>query len=328
MTTGWQTWLVCGALVGGAACGGDSGPDRVFSILADRIPGGALLSAATVGDEVFFVGGNLGGGTGVVARYSGDTLCVEPDPLPRALWWIHAPRPGEWYAVGEAGTILHSVDGVRTDESVATSATLYGVWDDGQRVVAVGGDVWDTKEGEVWARDAGTWSLLASGLPGVVFKVWRRWLVGDGVAYTLEGDTLTPHPPPEAARLLTVVGRDDEDVWAVGGASRPVVLRRLASAWSTVEVTPFCATQGLNGVFAAAGDDVWIAGFFGAMGRFDGTDWQCPSQAVTFEHFHAVHRHDDEVLWAGGNLFSPGDNYGTVGRYASDARTLTPVACP
>jgi hypothetical protein len=32
----------------------------------------------------------------------------------RGLWWIRRPRDGEWYAIGFAGRILHSVDRVRT----------------------------------------------------------------------------------------------------------------------------------------------------------------------------------------------------------------------
>lgn len=320
--------LALAAALALGACPSDSKKES-FSILADNVPGGVLLSAATVGDELIFVGGQLGGGTGVIARYSDDGLCYEENAASRALWWIHSARAEEWYAVGEAGTIVHSVAGVRTEESVTTNAVLYGVWDAGDRVIAVGGDVRDTDQGEIWTRDGeGTWTLLAGELPGVLFKVWGNWIVGDGVAYYLNGDTLEERFPPAGTKFLTVNGRSDEDVWAVGGTSTPVVMHWENDDWQTVEVSPFCASQGMNGVWTGPDESVWIAGFFGAMGELAGSEWNCPPAAPTYEHFHAVWKHGDEFFWAGGNLFSVGDNHGTIGRYSKETETVTAAPCP
>ena len=66
------------------------------------------------------------------------------------------------------------------------------------------------------------------------------------------------------------------------------------------------------------GEDVWIAGHFGTTSRFDGTEWSCPSFPLTSEHFHAVWKHQDEVLWLGGNLFGSSNNYGTIAIYSQD----------
>ena len=108
--------------------GGGEGP---WSVVAEAVPGGVLLSAWSDGDTLRMVGGDLGGGTGLMVRWDGSTLCYESDIADRALWWIHGPEAGEWVAVGEGGTVLHSVDGERTRIDAPTDATFYGAWADG-----------------------------------------------------------------------------------------------------------------------------------------------------------------------------------------------------
>ncbi|MCP4449710.1 MAG: hypothetical protein GY811_30920 [Myxococcales bacterium] len=321
------TVLACGVLL---SC--DPEEDKeAYTVLADRIPGGTLLSMASMGDEAVFVGGQLDGGKGVIVRYDGETICYEEDVTDRALWWIHSAREGEFYAVGEAGTIIHSVDGQRTDESVATSSTLFGVFDAGDRVIAVGGDVFGTKEGEVWIRENGTWILLQGGLPGVAFKAWNNWVVGDGIAYHIEGGatpTLVERHPPNDTKLTTVVGRSDDEIYAVGGVATPTLLKWEGGAWQDVPVNLACANMGLNGVWTEPGENVWIAGFFGSMGQLkeDGS-WDCATSPPTFETFHVVAKHGDEILFAGGNFLDQGGNYGTIGRFGTSDTILTATAC-
>ena len=310
---------------------GPNDEKSAFSVVADEIPGGTLLSVASMGDEAVFVGGQLDGGKGVIVRYDGATVCYEEEVTDRALWWIHSARPGEFYAVGEAGTILHSVDGQRTVESVDTTATFFGVFDSGDRVIAVGGDVFGTKQGEVWIRENGSWALLQGELPGVAFKVWNNWIVGDGIAYHIEdgaSPTLEERFPPDTPKLTTVVGRGDDDVYAVGGVGSPVLLHWDGSDWQQISLDLGCANMGLNGVWTAPGENVWVAGFFGSMGELqgDGT-WNCAVSPPTFETFHVVAKHGDEVLFGGGNFLDQGGNYGTIGRYGTRGDLLTATAC-
>tara|TARA_R110002096_G_scaffold350395_2_gene543444 strand:+ start:15221 stop:16216 length:996 start_codon:yes stop_codon:yes gene_type:complete len=318
--------LACGILL---SCNPKENSE--FSVVADQIPGGTLLSVANVNDEAIFVGGQLDQGTGVIVRYDGTSLCYEENVTDRALWWIHAARPGEFYAVGEAGTILHSVDGVRTEESVETDATFFGVWDSGDRVIAVGGVVRGDVRGEVWIRENGTWSVLVDDLPAVAFKVWNNWIVGDGVAYHLEGagrPTLEERFPPDGAKLTTVVGRSDDEVYAVGGSVNPVLLKWDGSAWQSLDVDLACANMGLNGVWTDTDESVWVAGFFGTMGELsDDGSWNCATSPPTFETFHVVAKYGDEFLFGGGNFLDIGGNYGTIGRYGNGAQALTPVPC-
>jgi hypothetical protein len=306
----------------------DTDLDEPFEVVLDNVPGGALLSAWSDGDDLLMVGGQLslaGGLSGSIVRHHDGAWCHEVDAVDRTLWWVHGPRPGEWYAVGEAGRILHETDGVRRREDVPTDATLYGVWAAEDGVVwAVGGDVRTTGLGEVWRRDGGVWSLFAADLPGVAFKVWDRWIVGDGIAYHVEDDLLVEVPVPEGTRLLTVRGRSDTDLWAVGGSSNATMLHGDGVSWTAMEVDPHCGAQPLNGVWTGAGDDVWIAGNNGSMGRLteDGT-WECSFPPVTDESFHAVWNYDGEMYWAGGNLFGTGDNHGTVAHYGATGAAVS-----
>jgi len=310
----------------------DPAPKDTFSVLSDQVPGGVLLSMANVGDETILVGGQLDQGKGVIAHYDGTSVCYEENASDRALWWIHSARPGEFYAVGEAGTIIHSVNGERTIESVSTSATLYGVWDSGDRVIAVGGVV-PTNKGEIWIRNDGTWTQLASDLPGVAFKIWNNWIVGDNVAYHLDAGptpTLEERFPPANTKFLTVSGRSDDEVFAVGGTTEPILMSWDGSAWQDIAIDPACASGGigLNGLWTDPGESLYIAGFNGVMGELgDDGKWNCAQVGVSYEHFHTVNRVGDEVLWSGGNMFDISGNYGTIARYGKDDSSVTATLC-
>lgn len=295
-----------------------------FTLPVEAEEGGILLSSWTDGEDLIAVGGQLDDSDGLIVRRQDGQWCAEHSATDRPLWWVHGSEPGRWFAVGAQGLILHHQDGETTDESVETEATLFGVWDEGERVWAVGGEVWGARLGEIWLRENGTWTLFAEELPGVLFKVWERWIVGEGVAYHLaEDDSLEERHPPQGEKLLTVRGRSDTDVWAVGGTSASVLLHHDGSEWSSVEVDPLCTSQPLNGIWTGPDDDVWIAGMSGAMGRWDGEAWDCadllsgdPLRDLTNAHFHAVGPGGDGgMLWFGGNLFARGGNVFTLGRH-------------
>lgn len=306
----------------------DSGSDDTgstadgWSVMADGIGKGVLLSAWSNGDTVLFVGGDMDGGPGVLVRYDGESLCTENNVAERALWWIHGPRAGEWYAVGEAGVVVHSVDGVRTRMDIETEATLFGVWATDDAVIAVGGHAADNI-GEIWRHDGTEWTALATGLPGTAFKVSGEWIVGMDILYQIDGSTLTEHPP--MGRLLTVRARAEDDVWAVGGFTSSLVVHWDGTEWT--EQVSLGVGQPLNGVWTAPGEDVWVAGNFGTTVSWDGAQWNMPEWPVSSEHFHSVWGHGDELLWAGGNLFSGGNNYGTIARYGSGHKSLEATPC-
>lgn len=300
-----------------------------FSVFADQVPEGMLLSGYSDGETLHIVGGDLAGGPGIVAHYDGKSLCYESGAAERALWWIDGQSAQDWYAVGEAGTILHHVETERSVESVDTDATLFGVWvDDDGAVWAVGGVVGGGENtGEVWKRDPDTeqWSAFATELPGVLFKVWGGFFVGDGVAYELVDDTLV-EMDTGGARLLTLRGSSPTDVWAVGGLQDAVVMHYDGNSWEAQDTSGLFG-GGVNGVWLDDSDQVYLAGHFGLTAFDADGSWEMPELPVTSEHFHAVVGHGEDVFWLGGNLLSQGDNYGLIARYGSGSRTVTAEPC-
>jgi len=305
---------------------GFSGPD--WSILADEVGEGVLLSAYSAGEELLAVGGALGGsGPGVLARWDGARLCTETLVEDAALWWIHGPSETEWYAVGERGTVVHVVDGVFSREDVNTSYTLYGVWADEDGVWVVGGDV-AAGSGRVWQRTEDGWETVLETTDGVIFKVWKHWVVGDSVAwFRLEDGSFEERPPSE--RLLTVRGGSEEHVWAVGGSTSSAVLEWSEGAWASLDTSGLSAP--LNGIWTDLGQHVWVAGMIGTQAYSDdgGESWTIPDFPLTPHHFHAVWKHQDDVLFLGGNLMSAaGPWFGTIGRWGTNSEAVVATTCP
>lgn len=296
------------------ACSGPPAEEarEEFSRVGGEIAAGPLLSAWSDGDVLIMTGGHPGGTEGVLARYDGEAVSVEAGVADRTLWWIAGPRAGEWYAVGEGGRIVHETDGVRVREDVPTDATLFGVWADEDVAWAVGGTVGpEGTTGEIWTRRDGMWSAFATNLPGAVFKVWDGWFVGDGHAWRLVDDALVEASP--TGRLVTVRGRADDDVWAVGGLGAPLVTHWDGAAWSEVDAAAL--GQPLSGLWTGAGEDVYVAGNFGTAAILRDDTWEVPEVPPTDAHLHAVWRHGDAVYWVGGDLYGDGDGTGVLVRY-------------
>jgi hypothetical protein len=295
-----------------------------FHVLANRVPGGMMLSGHSTSDGLVVVGGDLHGGTGTISRYDGSTLCVEQNAVDRALWWIHGSSPDDWYAVGVGGIVVHESGGTQTRMDAPTDSTLFGVYDDGTDVWAVGGDVANTLQGEIWRWDGATWTLVADELPGLLFKTWNSWFVGHGIAYQWDGNALVEHHPPNGARLVTARGSSADDLWAVGGLTNAELYHYSGGSWETVDVDIACDTDGFNGVWV---DDqgVWTAGHSGSMALRDPAGgWSCADRGFIEEDFHAVLDYEGNKLWLGGNLLAGSDeeNYGTIGFHGSDVPTL------
>ncbi len=300
-------------------------PTEDFSLLTIDEPSGVLLSAFSDGDKLLAVGGQLDDTAGTIVRGTGDAWCRET-LTDRTLWWIHGDGGGSdhWTAVGAGGTVLRSEAGAMVDESLPLEDddVLYGVWRDDDTEWAVGGSPFGDGLGFVWKRSAGTWEVFAEDLPGVLFKVWEDWIVGNGVAYRIEGDTLVDVTPPGAPNLRTVRGRGPEDVWAVGGDGNAALVHWDGSAWTNVDIDPACGDRPLNGVWTAPGEPVWVTGFNGVMAAWDGAEWRCADAAGADQHYHAVWPNEDDVLFFGGNLTRLTENVGHVARYGLGDRDV------
>jgi hypothetical protein len=295
-------------------------------MVADEVGDVAWLSGWSAGDRLILVGGDLGSENahGDVVWIDGRSACVEERAADQALWWVHGTTEDDWYAVGGAGTILHQTASGRLDESVDTQAALYGVWDDGAGTVwAVGGDL-ATSLGEIWRRRDGVWQQVSADIDGMMFKVWNGWFVGVGRSYRLVDDALVE--VETAMRMVTVRGRDADDVWVVGGSSSSQIVSWDGSGWVD-EATTYLGHP-LNGVWTEEGETVWVAGNSGTMAYLDGERWRIPDYPLTFHHFHSVWKHGEDIWFIGGNFLDGGENFGSLGVYSADDSPLQWTTCP
>lgn len=284
------------------------------SVVVDAQDGGVLLAAWSAGDDVLMVGGDWTSNQGLIVRWSGgNAVCTDPEPIDQVLWWVHGRSPDDWYAVGEKGTIVHEVGGIRIREDVPTEATLFGVFDDGVDVWAVGGNVFGDGSGEIWRKQGANWELFDV-TPGLLFKVWNGWFVGADYAAQKVGEELVERPLPNGERILTVRGASDTDLWIVGGLTTPVLMHWNNDAWVSEAIEPICGSRELMGVWTAPDEDVYISGESGTTAQFDGAEWTCDSFPVSSDAFHAVWKHNDDVFWVGGNISSSGPYHYTIAR--------------
>ena len=303
---------------------GEAGPD--WHMVAEQVGDVAFLAAWSAGSRLLVVGGDLGadGGHGDLVWIDGREACVEDRVVDQALWWVHGTAEDDWYAVGAAGTILHQTPTGRVDESVATEATLYGVWDDGEGTVWAVGGIVESNLGEIWRRQDGAWTQVAADLDGMMFKVWDEWFVGVSKSFRLVDDAFEEIETD--MRMVTVRGRDSEDVWVVGGSSSSEIVKWSAGTWTDQDTTYL--GHPLNGIWTAPDETVWVAGNSGTMAYLDGSRWVIPDWPITYQHFHSVWAHDSDIWFLGGNILDAGENFGSIGVYSENDAPLTWSDCP
>jgi len=293
----------------------------VWELVGETLDGGVLVGAWSAGSELLMVGGWLYDGPGTVMRFDGASLCHEA-VADQALWWIHGAAADDYYAVGEGGTVLHFTGGAWVDESVDTSSTLYGVWDEGGTTWAVGGNP-GSGLGEIWKRSGGVWALERGQIKGTVFKVWDGWFVGAEVGFRLDGDTLVEDDP--GFHALTVRGGDGV-TWAVGGTQTSEVMAHDGTGWADVDTTGL--GQPLMGIWTDDGQDVWVSGAYGTSAWLRGGSWSFPDWPLTSNALHAVWEHEGAMWFVGGNLSTASRDYhGTIVRYGEPLGELSVGPC-
>jgi hypothetical protein len=192
-----------------------------------------------------------------------------PDLL--SVWSV---APGEAYAAGESGTILHHVAGAWARETSGTTVALRGIWASGELAWAVGDG------GTILRRTGGAWSAVPSSTSQDLHGIWAAgpeaaWAVGsNGVLLRWDGQAwsvVALSTPGDITSLNGVWGRSANDVWAVGGGHEPdrdyaaVLLHWDGTTWST---TYTCNPEGTR--FASGG---WVASLADVWGDAGGTLW-------------------------------------------------------
>jgi photosystem II stability/assembly factor-like uncharacterized protein len=268
----------------------------------------ALLGACSFDGDVYAVGGLAE--SGAVYRFRSRRWTQEATNLQGArLWSCWAGRGQVAYAVGHKGTIFRrTAEGWRRDpvpESVR-DATLYSVWgmQDGT-AVAVGGSLPDPTEkavilhfdGESWTRaDAshvgtktlrGVWGTSAN----------NYWAVGDDGKIThYDGSSWKPSNSRVDDRLYAVYGVGPNEIYAVGGTGRGLVLRWNGSSWVHFDQP----ADSLRTAWTAPGAHLYVAGDNGFVARYERRDdLPSPTRVATANPFPHLRVHDLAALGNG-----------------------------
>ena len=235
------------------------------------------------------------------------------------LWWTFGFSHDDVWAVGELGTILHFDGNEWSTVQTGEAYTLYGAWGGASDDVwTVGGTFLPSTHAALLHWDGDAWSDFAAAegvdIDGrVFFKAWGTatddvWIVGHdhgaGLAMHWDGSDWTPFDVPAPERLVTVVGRASDDVWAVGGLSASILVHWNGTSWSRVDTPDLY--EGLMGVWTAPEQPVLISGAFGLLAQVTPEGDVYALEESTDLCLHAAWGDDQGRLLAGGGaLLSP-----------------------
>jgi len=228
-----------------------------------------LLASAVGADGATY----LVGAGGAVLRQRGGRSELLAVPTRRDLYGIARLATGELVAVGDGGTILTSVDGVRWTVGVAPVARLLrSIWadpTDRDAVYVVG------EAGVILRRVGGQWISLASPTTRFLRHVFGTApndivAVGDsGTVIRSDRDGWSTMATPVTARLRGVWGTAANDLMAVGELG--TTIRFDGRTWYSI---PSGTTKELRAVAGTSPTDVYAVGESGTGLRFDGSGWK------------------------------------------------------
>lgn len=236
----------------------------------------ALMGACTYDGNVYAVGGPYESGTlywWTTRRWLQEGSMLQGE----RLWACWAGSEDRIIAVGQNGAIFrHTAEGWRRDEvpSDVREADFYGVWGmaDGT-AVAVGGGLSSPSETSVILHFDGTsWTRANSDSLGTktLRHVWGSspddyWAVGDdGVVGHFDGVDWRPTATRVDDRLYGVYGNGPNEIYAVGGSGRGVVLRWNGSSWLQFDET----SQPLRTIWTSPGGPLFVGGDSGYVARY------------------------------------------------------------
>jgi len=231
---------------------------------------GAFLSAWGRSDsDVWVVGGQLK--NGVAWHYNGQVWQRADTPDGPLLNWTHGYDDHQWI-VGNDGRILYRTDPASpwTTQSSTTNLPLWGVWAASTNEAwAVGGDPIASGDPDPvllhWSE--GRWSRVP--IPAIdrefraLFKVWGTgpqnvYAVGArGVIIHYDGTAWRQRSSSTPRDLVSLWGRGQNDILAVGGRANGVLVRYDGTSWTpkVLDTEP-----GLNGVWMDAKGQATVVG--------------------------------------------------------------------
>lgn len=123
-----------------------------------------------------------------------------------------------------------------------------------------------------------------------------------GLLYRSEGEALRPEASGTTTPLRALAQRDGQPLYAVGGSTTAVVLRREAGLWSPVPLSPLEEVPPLFGAAVDHRGNLWCVGSGGTFLHFDGVTWRSIPTGYPNEPFVAVTTLEDQVYLAGSSV--------------------------
>ena len=250
-----------GAVVNGAAIGWITTDPNVATVNSSGLVTG-------VGEGVTEVIAAAGGqsDTATVAVYFQPGWYAQPSSTTNSLWGVFFLKNGrEGWAVGDAGTIVHTTDaGASWAAQVSsTSFSLRAVWftsDKDGYAAGFGGTVMrTTNAGQSWSRIT---TLAASeNFNDICFADSSRgWAVGANgiIASTDDGGATWTKAYPTSNELQGVSFSDTANGWAVGQGGVIVGTRNGGRAWYVVQ--PAVTASALYTVWRRSDTEAWAGG--------------------------------------------------------------------
>ena len=238
-------------------------------------PGVATVSSSGlvtgVGDGVTQLIASAGGqsDTAAVVVFFQPGWYAQPSSTTNSLWGVFFLRNGrEGWAVGDAGTIVHTTDAGASwaTQVSSTSFSLRAVWFTSDRdgyAAGYGGTIMRTSNaGQSWSRI--TTVAASENFNDICFADSSRgWAVGANgvIASTDDGGATWTKSFPTANELQGVSFSDTANGWAVGQGGVIVGTRNGGRAWYVVQ--PAVTASALYTVWRRSDTEAWAGGAAG-----------------------------------------------------------------
>lgn len=213
-----------------------------------------------------------------------------------ALYSVISVGPGEAWASGAAGTLVHLVGSTWAPVPNTFGTSVLGLSATGSN------DVWAADMSSNLAHwngnrlqtsrlpvDMSTTSLSVSGSAG--------WLGGaDGRLLRLQSGTFVPFEQGTFETINALHARGPDDVWAVTQSGEVLHRTKRGGSFVRQQLQP----RPLYGVFAISATEVWATGEGGAW-RFDGATW---THLIEGRNYAFVTQTRDGTIWLAGDDIS------------------------
>lgn len=279
----------------------------------DDLDAGALMSVwGPAPDQLWAVGGQPD--DGIALQFDGNhwqDVDVGDGPM---INWVHGVD-GDTWMVGNDGRALRIRNGDVEHFDTGIDTDLWGVWaGSSDQVWTVGGDARDMDATPVVAKFDGD-QFVEQPLPemdrnaNALFKVWgsstdQVFAVGAmGLILEYDGDQWQQVPTGAGDDFVSLWGRSDDDIIAVGGRANGQIARYDGDQWTT-ELLP--GVPGLNGVWMDCTGTAHASGVDGYSFRLPPDSFEPVVESTpTTDVLHGIFGFDDGPrIGVGGTLNS------------------------